>query len=115
MDIQEAGYGAEPALWGVREMVLTQPRRGERQPGSLNLIDWATAKVEVGLKVAVLVEETGEKLAIKHIHGPSGVRGRNSDTRFIQEKLGWHPPQPLREGMCRTYAWIAPQVETQGR
>ena len=33
----------------------------------------------------------GKKLTIKHIEGPLGVRGRNSDNRLILEKLGWKP------------------------
>jgi len=38
------------------------PEQRGRQPDPLNLIDWAIAKDEVGLKVAVLVEETGKVL-----------------------------------------------------
>jgi GDP-D-mannose 3', 5'-epimerase len=53
----------------------------------------------------------GKKLALKHIPGPLGVRGRNSDNHLIRERLGWEPTRPLREGMEKTYAWIAAQVE----
>ena len=53
----------------------------------------------------------GKKLSIRHIPGPLGVRGRNSDNRLIRERLGWEPSRPLREGMEKTYAWIAEQVE----
>jgi nucleoside-diphosphate-sugar epimerase len=49
-------------------------------------------------------------LSIRHIDGPLGVRGRNSDNRLIQEKLGWQPVRPLREGLEQTYAWVASQV-----
>jgi hypothetical protein len=35
---------------------------------------------------------------IKHIPGPLGVCGRNSDNHLIAEKLGWRPSRPLREG-----------------
>jgi len=41
----------------------------------------------------------GKKLAIRHIDGPTGVRGRNSDNGLIFEKLGWKPNRPLREGL----------------
>jgi len=53
----------------------------------------------------------GKQLDLNHIPGPLGVRGRNSDNRLIQEKLGWAPSQSLRAGMETTYAWIASQVE----
>ena len=56
-------------------------------------------------------EAAGKKLNIKHIEGPLGVRGRNSDNRLIQEKLGWKPSQPLKEGIAKTYKWISEQVK----
>lgn len=52
----------------------------------------------------------GKRLTISHIPGPLGVRGRNSDNRMIQEKLGWAPSRPLLDGMTKTYTWIAEQV-----
>ena len=52
----------------------------------------------------------GKRQSIKHIPGPLGVRGRNSDNNLIQEKLGWKPNWPLRKGMEITYKWIAEQV-----
>jgi GDP-D-mannose 3',5'-epimerase len=53
----------------------------------------------------------GKKLSIRHIPGPLGVRGRNSDNALIREKLGWAPSRSLREGLEKTYQWIAAQVE----
>src|ERR1017187_4936118 len=52
----------------------------------------------------------GKPLQIKHIPGPLGVRGRNSDNRLIRQKLGWAPSRPLREGLEATYRWIDEQV-----
>jgi nucleoside-diphosphate-sugar epimerase len=40
---------------------------------------------------------------------PKGVGGRNSDNTMIRRVLGWEPSTPLREGMAKTYAWIAEQ------
>jgi len=40
---------------------------------------------------------------------PRGVAGRNSDNTMIQSILHWEPRTPLREGMAKTYAWIAEQ------
>ena len=61
---------------------------------------------------AMVMEIAGKKLSIRHIPGPTGVRGRNSDNRLIRETLGWAPSKPLREGMEKTYEWIAAQVDT---
>ena len=54
-----------------------------------------------------------KRLTIKHIPGPLGVRGRNSDNTLIKEKLGWEPKWPLREGLEKTYQWIKKKVEKQ--
>ena len=35
--------------------------------------------------------------------------GRNSDNTMIQQILGWQPRTPLRDGLAKTYAWIAEQ------
>ncbi len=52
----------------------------------------------------------GKQLSIKNISGPTGVRGRNSDNRLIQERLGWAPSGTLRHGLKQTYEWIHKQV-----
>ena len=52
------------------------------------------------------IDISGKNLSIKNIEGPLGVRGRNSDNKLIQEKLGWAPSQSLRVGMEKTYEWI---------
>ena len=57
------------------------------------------------------IEISGKELKIKHIPGPLGVRGRNSDNRLIKEKLGWAPTEPLVDGMRKTYSWIKEQVD----
>jgi GDP-D-mannose 3',5'-epimerase len=67
--------------------------------------------VTINQLAELAMEIAGRKLAIRHIKGPLGVRGRNSDNRLIAEKLSWHPTRPLREGLEKTYNWIAGQVE----
>ena len=51
-------------------------------------------------------EFDGRDLPIKHIPGPEGVRGRNSDNALILEQLGWEPTIKLADGLRLTYAWI---------
>ena len=55
----------------------------------------------------------GISLAKKHIPGPQGVRGRNSNNDRLREILGWEPQIALEEGMARTYHWIEAQVADQ--
>ena len=40
---------------------------------------------------------------------PQGVAGRNSDNTMIEKILNWEPDTPLRDGMGKTYTWIARQ------
>jgi GDP-D-mannose 3', 5'-epimerase len=58
----------------------------------------------------MVMDIAGKQLEIRHIDGPTGVRGRNSDNTLIREKLGWAPSQPLRVGMEKLYNWISTQV-----
>jgi GDP-D-mannose 3', 5'-epimerase len=66
--------------------------------------------VSINHLAALVIAISGKKLRVRHIDGPLGVRGRNSDNRLIQEKLGWRPSQPLQVGLEKTYAWIERQV-----
>lgn len=58
----------------------------------------------------MIMEIAGKRVSIRHIPGPTGVKGRNSDNRLINQLLGWAPSQQLRVGLTTTYAWIAEQV-----
>jgi len=66
--------------------------------------------VTINQLVEIVADIAGKKIIKNHIPGPLGVRGRNSDNRLIQERLGWAPSQPLRTGLERTYEWIERQV-----
>lgn len=56
------------------------------------------------------MDAEGVILNLRHIDGPLGVRGRNSQNDFIKEKLGEAPDYPLSTGMSQTYRWIREQV-----
>ena len=71
--------------------------------------------VTINQLAAMVMDIAGKRLTVKHVPGPLGVRGRNSDNRLIREKLGWAPSRPLREGLERTYAWISAQVGATAR
>ena len=63
----------------------------------------------------LIMQIAGKNLSVRHIVGPVGVRGRNSDNRLIEQKLGWRPSTPLREGLEKTYVWIQKQVVNEKR
>jgi len=60
--------------------------------------------VEIAAKVA------GKQISIKHIPGPTGVRGRNSDNKLLRSTLNWEPSLPLESGIAKTYEWIKGQL-----
>jgi GDP-D-mannose 3',5'-epimerase len=55
-----------------------------------------------------------KQIPIKHIEGPMGVRGRNSNNKLIREKLGWEPSIRIADGLKKTYFWIKEQIEKEG-
>ncbi len=69
--------------------------------------------ISINSLAEMVIDIAGKKLQIKHIAGPLGVRGRNSDNKLISEKLGWKPQPKLRDGMETTYKWIQQQVEKE--
>ena len=52
----------------------------------------------------------GISVTRRHVPGPQGVRGRNSNNDRLRQVLGWEPRISLEEGMARTYEWIEAQV-----
>jgi nucleoside-diphosphate-sugar epimerase len=55
----------------------------------------------------------GTTIVKKHIPGPQGVRGRNSDNTRLRQVLGWEPEISLEEGLRRTYLWVEDQVRAK--
>jgi nucleoside-diphosphate-sugar epimerase len=53
------------------------------------------------------------RVVLKHVPGPQGVRGRNSDNARLRAVLGWEPGITLEDGLARTYAWIEDKVRAQ--
>jgi nucleoside-diphosphate-sugar epimerase len=53
----------------------------------------------------------GIRIVKKHVPGPQGVRGRNSDNTRLRQVLNWEPEVSLERGLARTYAWIEAQVQ----
>jgi len=58
----------------------------------------------------IVAKIAGVKITKKHIDGPQGVRGRNSDNTKLREVLGWEPKISLEDGLSKTYKWIESQI-----
>ena len=70
--------------------------------------------VTINGMIDMIAEIAGKKINRKHIEGPLGVRGRNSDNRLIEKELGWRPSQTLYDGLKETYSWIKAQLDARG-
>lgn len=63
----------------------------------------------------MIAQIAGVEITKRHVDGPQGVRGRNSDNTKLREVLGWEPQISLEDGLRTTYNWIESQVrETLG-
>jgi len=117
--VAEAAPYGEIEIWGDGLQTRSFLYIDECLEGIRRLMDsHFTGPVNIGSEEMVTINRLAElvmqiagvKLSIRHIHGPLGVRGRNSDNRLIAERLGWYPSQPLRQGLEKTYAWVSEQV-----
>jgi GDP-D-mannose 3', 5'-epimerase len=69
--------------------------------------------VTINQMAAMIMDIADKKVALRHIDGPTGVRGRNSDNKVIRIELGWEPTQKLRDGLSATYRWVERQVKAR--
>jgi GDP-D-mannose 3', 5'-epimerase len=117
--VAEASDGGSIEIWGDGKqtrsfLYIDECLEGVRRfvesdfTGPVNL--GSEEMVTINRLAEIAIEISGKRLSIRHIDGPLGVRGRNSDNRLIREKLGWAPSASLHEGVEKTYAWIQSQV-----
>jgi GDP-D-mannose 3',5'-epimerase len=120
--VAEAPEGGEMDIWGdglqtrsflyIDECIDGIRRLFESDfTGPVNL--GSEEMVSINQLAEMVMSVAGKRLSVRHIKGPLGVRGRNSDNRLIWEKLGWKPSRPLRDGLELTYRWISGQVEAK--
>ena len=116
--VSEAADGGEVEVWGDGEQTRSFLFIDECLEATVRLMrsDW-TGPVNIGsdemVTINALVDMAADiankRVSKRHVPGPTGVRGRNSDNRLIAEKLGWRPSASLREGIASTFAWIDAQ------
>jgi GDP-D-mannose 3', 5'-epimerase len=69
--------------------------------------------VTINQLVDTVASIAGIRVVKKHVPGPQGVRGRNSDNTRLRKVLNWEPGISLEDGLARTYRWIEDQVHGQ--
>ncbi len=122
--VAEKNDGGEMELWGDGKQTRSFLYIDECLEGVRRLMDSEFAgPVNIGSEEMVTINQLAEmamdigkkKLTIKHIPGPLGVRGRNSDNRLIMSKLEWAPSAPLKDGLTKTYLWIEGEIKKQAK
>lgn len=118
--VAEAKDGGEIEIWGDGLQTRSFLYVDECVEGVRRLMNSDfMGPVNIGSDEMVTINQLAEmamkaankKLTLKHIPGPIGVRGRNSDNNLIKKKLNWAPSESLYEGIEKTYKWISHQVE----
>jgi nucleoside-diphosphate-sugar epimerase len=119
--VAEIEDGGEIEIWGDGKQTRSFLYIDECLEGVRRLVESDFAgPVNVGSDEMVSINQlaemigkiSGKQFSIRHIEGPLGVRGRNSDNRLIRQKLGWAPSAPLAAGLEKTYVWIESQLRT---
>ena len=67
--------------------------------------------VSINQLADIIAEIAGYPVEKRHIPGPEGVRGRNSDNTLLRDILKWEPEISLEDGLARTYSWIEDKVK----
>jgi nucleoside-diphosphate-sugar epimerase len=114
-----AKSGSQIEIWGDGEQTRSFLYVDECIEGTVRLMRSDSAgplnigsseMVTINQLVDFVADIAGKRIEKKHISGPTGVRGRNSDNRLINDTLVWQPSQTLYAGLEKTYRWIAEQV-----
>ena len=117
--VAECLDGGEIEVWGDGEQTRSFLYIDECVEGVLKLMEsdfvgpvniGSDEMVTINDMVKSVIDISGKKVYIKHVDGPTGVRGRNSDNNLIKEKLNWSPTQPLYDGLIKTYKWINSKI-----
>jgi GDP-D-mannose 3',5'-epimerase len=120
--VAEVNDGGEIEIWGDGEQTRSFLYIDECLDGIKRLMDsdflgpvniGSDEMVTINKLADIACEVANKTLTKKHILGPLGVRGRNSDNNLIKEKLKWAPTQSLKDGISKTYFWIAQQTSKQ--
>jgi len=118
--VASAGDGETIEIWGDGEQTRSFLYIDECIEGIRRLMrsDF-TGPVNIGSNEMVSINQmadyvikiSGKQIYKKHITGPMGVRGRNSDNTLIKQKLDWSPSYSLKDGLKHTYEWINSQIK----
>ena len=117
--VAEAVDGGQVEIWGdgtavrsftyiddLLEGIILLMASDMAEPTNIGSDQYVTVRELVETVAAV----AGKSVRIRSVDGPVGVRSRNFSHDAIKS-LGWQARTSLREGVERTYPWVAQQVQ----
>jgi GDP-D-mannose 3',5'-epimerase len=120
--VAEASDNGTIEIWGDGEQtrsflyiddcvgaVEAQLKSGFRGPVNIG----SEEMVSINQMAKLITDISGKDLKVKHIKGPIGVRGRNSQNDLFRDKVGYQYTYSLRQGLQETYHWIEKQVNSE--
>lgn len=111
-EIEVWGDGKQTRSFLYIDECIEATRRMMEHPTFIGPVNIGSEEmVTINQLVDIAAKVAGKEISKKHIPGPLGVRGRNSDNSLIREVLGWDYSQSLEEGIKKTYAWISEQID----
>lgn len=120
---EQPNYGGILEIWGDGEQMrsfmwiddciegILRLTRSDTFSGPVNIGSAQCVSINYLAQVTMMV--AGKQCELKHIDGPRGVAGRNSDNTLILKELGWAPRTPLHIGMEKLYAWVKEQIDAK--
>jgi nucleoside-diphosphate-sugar epimerase len=85
-------------------------RSSEDRPTNIGIEE----RVKIRELVDVIADVAGKRIDVRPVDGPLGVAARSLSHERMRA-LGWRPRHTLREGIARTYPWIAERVSEFAR
>jgi nucleoside-diphosphate-sugar epimerase len=117
--VLEAGAGGDVEIWGDGEQTRSFLYIDECLDGVRKLMQsectdvlniGSDEMISINNLAYVAADIAGHEVNLTHVDGPLGVRGRCSHNDMIEDKLGWRPTRPLREGLEKLSVWIKEQM-----
>ena len=113
-EIEVWGDGNQTRSFLYIEECIEATRRMMNHPNFIGPVNIGSEEmVTINQLVDIAARVAGKQITKKHIPGPLGVRGRNSENSLIRETLGWDYKLTLEQGIEKTYKWISEQIKLQ--
>jgi GDP-D-mannose 3',5'-epimerase len=110
-EIEIWGDGQQTRSFLYIDECIEATRRMMQHPSFIGPVNIGSEEmVTINELVHITSNIADKKITTKHIDGPLGVRGRNSNNDLIRGVLGWDYTQTLEEGIRKTYNWICTQL-----